>query len=207
LNFTSGVGLVSAEIRHFWNISESVLVATEQCFDEDGWFCSGDVGIIYPNGSLKIIDRSKNIFKLSQGEYIAPEKVENTVIISKYVDQIFVYGDSLQDCCVTVIVANEPAAKAFAEENGKSFDYAAACKDKDFIKAVLDDVTTIARSNKLTSLEIPKEAFLTHEPFSPENCLTPTFKLKRAAAKAMFLEEIGKMYAAFKERMSKQQKK
>jgi long-chain acyl-CoA synthetase len=68
---------------------------TDQCFDEDGWFCSGDVGIIYPNGSLKIIDRSKNIFKLSQGEYIAPEKVENTVIISKYVDQIFVYGDSL----------------------------------------------------------------------------------------------------------------
>jgi long-subunit acyl-CoA synthetase (AMP-forming) len=108
---------------------------------------------------------------------------------------------------VCVIVANEPAAKAFAEENGKSFDYAAACKDKDFIKAVLDDVTTIARSQKLTSLEIPKEAFLTHEAFSPENCLTPTFKLKRAAAKAMFLEEIGIMYAAFKERMSKQQKK
>jgi long-chain acyl-CoA synthetase len=68
---------------------------TAACFDQSeeekqngdkGWFCSGDVGVLYPNGSLRIIDRSKNIFKLSQGEYIAPEKVENILIVSKYVD-------------------------------------------------------------------------------------------------------------------------
>jgi long-chain acyl-CoA synthetase len=54
---------------------------TAEAFDNEGWFCSGDVGMVYPNGSLKIVDRAKNIFKLSQGEYIAPEKLENIYIL------------------------------------------------------------------------------------------------------------------------------
>ena len=56
---------------------------------------TGDVGVVYPNGSIKIIDRAKNIFKLSQGEYIAPEKLENVYVQSDYVAQIFIHGDSL----------------------------------------------------------------------------------------------------------------
>jgi len=50
---------------------------TKEAFDHKGWLKTGDIALIYPNGSAKIIDRSKNIFKLSQGEYIAPEKLEN----------------------------------------------------------------------------------------------------------------------------------
>jgi long-chain acyl-CoA synthetase len=51
----------------------------------NGWLATGDVGMVFPNGSIKVIDRAKNIFKLSQGEYIAPEKLENIYIQSPYI--------------------------------------------------------------------------------------------------------------------------
>ena len=53
---------------------------TKEAFSEDGWINTGDVAIVNPNGSIKIIDRAKNIFKLCQGEYIAPEKLENIYV-------------------------------------------------------------------------------------------------------------------------------
>lgn len=53
---------------------------TKEAFTEDGWINSGDVVLVNPNGSIQIFDRAKNIFKLCQGEYIAPEKLENVYI-------------------------------------------------------------------------------------------------------------------------------
>lgn len=70
---------------------------TAETVDELGWHHTGDVGMWLANGSLKIIDRRKHIFKLSQGEYIVPEKIENIYVSrSQYVYQCFVYGESLK---------------------------------------------------------------------------------------------------------------
>lgn len=92
---------------------------TREALSDDGWLASGDVGMVFPNGSIKIIDRAKNIFKLSQGEYIAPEKLENVYITSPFVAQIFVHGDSLQSWLVAIIVVDPAHVKKWAIENAK----------------------------------------------------------------------------------------
>jgi long-chain acyl-CoA synthetase len=172
---------------------------TAEAFDEEGWFCSGDVGEIYPNGSLRIIDRAKNIFKLSQGEYIAPEKLENIFINLPLVGQIMVCGDSLQDCIVGVVPIDEVECKKWAAANGKNDDIAELCRDPDLKKAILDSMIEIAKVKKLTGLEKPKDLFLTTEAFSIENnILTPTFKLKRNVARQIYDAQVKEMYANMK---------
>ena len=75
--------------------------------------------MIRRNGSISIVDRKKHIFKLAQGEYIAPEKLENIFVQSKYIQQIFVHGDSLQTYIVGIIVVDPDTTKIWAEKNSK----------------------------------------------------------------------------------------
>jgi len=67
---------------------------TNEAVDNKGWLLTGDIVMIKPNGSIKLIDRKKNIFKLAQGEYIAAEKIEISISLISIVEEIFVYGDS-----------------------------------------------------------------------------------------------------------------
>lgn len=143
--------------------------------------------MIYPNGSVKIIDRAKNIFKLSQGEYIAPEKLENVYILVPLVAQAMVYGNSLKNCCVAIIVIDDVEAKKWAVTNKKTDDLNLLVKDNDFKKAVNDQLMQIATDNKFNSLEKPQEIHLTADAFTIENdILTPTFKLKRNVGQRIY---------------------
>ena len=93
---------------------------TKEAFHND-WLLSGDVGMIKPNGALKIIDRAKNIFKLSQGEYIAPEKLENVYIQSEWAAMVWMYGDSLRDFVIGFIVVDPERIAKYCKETGKEF--------------------------------------------------------------------------------------
>lgn len=160
----------------------------------DGWNMSGDIGIWLPNGCLKIVDRKKNIFKLSQGEYIAAEKIEIVYQKSPFVAQPFVYGDSLQSCLVGVIVPDVEYINSWAPANGFPKDMKELCANSDFKKIVMDDMKRVAKEAKLYSFEQCKDIHLESELWDAENLLTPTFKLKRNVAKKHYLEVIAEMY-------------
>jgi len=167
---------------------------TAEAFDSQGWFKTGDVVVAYPNGSVKVIDRSKNIFKLSQGEYIAPEKIENMLALSPMIAQSIIYGDSLRSCTVCIVVPNPDQVTKFAKDKGIEED--AVFTDPAFRGLVVDDITRIGKEQKLSGLEKPKDVLIYKGTFSIENnLLTPTFKLKRNVAREFFKNEIDAMYA------------
>ncbi|KAL3657503.1 hypothetical protein V7S43_017641 [Phytophthora oleae] len=175
---------------------------TREAIDERGWFHTGDVGCWNADGTLSIIDRKKNIFKLAQGEYVAVEKIENIYSKSKYVAQLFAYGDSLQSCLVGVVVPDPELAEAWAQERGLSGENASSTKvvkNEEFQKAVVADMARVAKEAQLRGFELVKSLHFHPEPFSLEQGLiTPTFKLKRPQLKNFFQEQITQLYQKLK---------
>ena len=82
------------------------------------WMCSGDVAMVLDTGALKIFDRAKNVFKLSQGEYLAPEKLENVYIQSEWVAQIWIHGDSLHDYILAFITLDPDRIEKYTAQTG-----------------------------------------------------------------------------------------
>lgn len=115
-------------------------VKTAESIDAQGYLHSGDVGVVFPNGNIQVLDRCKNIFKLSQGVYVAPEKVENILIQSNYIMQALVYGHSLKDCCVAIIVPDMEVVKKWATENGKDFQAIFKKQDADLRAIILSEI-------------------------------------------------------------------
>ena len=135
-----------------------------------------------PNGSLKIIDRKKNIFKLSQGEYIAPERIENILITAIPIAQIFVTGNSLKANLVCIVVLDRETIYKWLEKKGLNTNESLeqVCKMSEVNKLVLEIISELGRENKLARYEIPIKVHLEHSQFTVENNLmTPTYKIKR----------------------------
>lgn len=176
---------------------------TADVIDADGWFHTGDIGQVNADGTLTIIDRKKNIFKLAQGEYVAAEKLEVVYAGAAVVSQIFVYGDSFKSTLVAVVVPERDVLADWAVSSGALTDDKAAADASlaDLISLpgasafVLSALVKRGKATNLKGFELVKGVELEHELFTTENDLmTPSFKLKRPKLKTKYQAAIDKLY-------------
>ncbi|ORZ34873.1 hypothetical protein BCR44DRAFT_1136794 [Catenaria anguillulae PL171] len=170
--------------------------ATAEAFTEDGWLMTGDIGQFNANGTLSVIDRKKNLIKLSNGEYIALEKLESVYAGSKYVARICVYADSLRSYPLAIVQPVPAAIEALAKANGIAFDsWEQLCHQKLIASAILDDLKAIAKSNKFVAAEVVQAVVLADEEWTPQSgMLTAAMKLKRRELVDHYKRDIEKAY-------------
>ncbi|KAJ8386585.1 hypothetical protein AAFF_G00169110 [Aldrovandia affinis] len=195
-DWTAGKSLVCVKGKNVFKGYLKDEDKTAEALDEDGWLHTGDIGKWLPSGALRIIDRKKNIFKLAQGEYIAPEKIENVYVRSGPVAQVFVHGDSLQAFLVGIVVPDPDVLPGFAAKLGVEGSMEELCKNEKLKKAILSDLMKLGKEAGLKSFEQVKDLHLHPEQFSIENgLLTPTLKAKRPELIKLFKTQIDSLYA------------
>lgn len=167
----------------------------KEAFDKDGWLHTGDVVEFRDNGTVKLIDRKKNLFKLSQGEYISPEKLENIYNKSLFIAQIFITGDSTKNNIVGIIVPDPEYLKIWTVKEGISKEGIDLINSDELKESIIKDLNERAEKEKLNSLEKLKIFQITTNMFTVENgLLTPSMKLVRHAAQKLFKGEVDRLY-------------
>ena len=166
---------------------------TNDVIDKEGWFHTGDIGVLVDNKFLKITDRKKSIFKLSSGKYIAPQIIENKLKESPYIEQIMIVGEK-QKYVGAVISPNIDMLKSWAKENEivfKSIDE--LISSEKVIKFIRQEVKSF---NKLLSPHehIKKIVLVADEWSTATNELSATLKLKRNVVAEKYEKEIQSMF-------------
>ncbi|KAG8055991.1 hypothetical protein GUJ93_ZPchr0001g29672 [Zizania palustris] len=165
----------------------------------DGWFHTGDIGEWQPDGSMKIIDRKKNIFKLSQGEYVAVENLENIYGLVSAIDSIWVYGNSFESFLVAVVNLNKEALDSWTHANGISGDFETLCENPKAKEYILGELSKVGKEKKLKGFEFIKAVYLEPVPFDMDrDLITPTYKKKRPQLLKYYQGVIDSMYKSAK---------
>jgi len=166
---------------------------TKEAIDEEGWFYTGDIGLIDDDGFLKITDRKKNIIVTAGGKNIAPQAIENLMVTNKYIEQTLVIGDK-RKFCTAVVVPSFDALHEWAKVQGLTYKDDKELVEFQQVKDLLNK--QVEEINKdLASYESIKKIVLSDHLFSIESGeLTPSLKVKRKIVETNFKEKIDKIY-------------
>ncbi len=168
--------------------------ATAQAFTADGWFRTGDAGRIDQSGALVLTERIKDLFKTSNGKYIAPQALESRLGEDKYIEQVAVIGDQRKYVTAIIIPAFE-ALKEYARK--KQIKYRSLedlVKNSDIRKMIEERIEKLQRN--FAGFERIKKFTLLPTAFTMETGeLTNTLKIRRPVINAKYAREIEAMYA------------
>ena len=164
-----------------------------EAFTADGFFRTGDAGYINDQGELFLKERIKDLFKTSNGKYIAPQMIESMLLVDKYVDQVAIIADQ-RKFVAALIVPDFRLLEAYARDNHIEFgSREELCADKRIHDMMTERIDTLQQT--LAHYEKIKRFTLLPQGFTMENGeLTNTLKLKRTVVYKNYKETIDKMY-------------
>ena len=166
---------------------------TRRTISDDGWLYTGDLGELDEDGFLRITGRKKNLFKLSSGEYVAPEPIENALKASIYIQESVVFGES-QRLAGALIVPSFAALEAFANDNGIPCEPHSTLVQNPLVQQLyrkeLDRLTApFAEQEKIRVFLLLDREFTIEA-----GELTPTEKVKRSPVLETYAEQIASLY-------------
>lgn len=163
-----------------------------EAFTEDGYFRTGDAGYLQ-NGELFLKERIKELFKTSNGKYIAPQMIESKLLVDKYISQIAVIADQ-RKFVSALIVPEYEALEEYAKDNDIAFESRKdLCENPLIVKMITERIETLQQ--QLANYEKIKRFTLLDKPFTMENGeLTNTLKIRRKVLNKNFADVIEKMY-------------
>ena len=160
---------------------------------KDGWFHTGDIGILIDNKFLKITDRKKEIFKTSGGKYVAPQPIENKMKESKWIEQMMVTGAE-QKFTGALIVPSFNALKEWCGEHGIEFTGNEKIIKNEKVVNLIKDTVERYNQNFNQVEQIKKFELLPYEWSVEGGELTPTLKLKRKVIMEKYKDAIERIY-------------
>ncbi len=164
----------------------------KEAFTEDGFFRTGDAGYM-KDGELYLTERIKDLYKTSNGKYVAPQAVESKLLVDKYIEQIAVIADERKFVSALIVPAYA-LLEEYAREQGIAFKGREdLCTNEKIIKMLTERINTLQQG--LAGYEQVKRFTLLTEPFTMENGeLTNTLKTRRPVIIKNYAEVIEKMY-------------